>query len=125
MNIDCLGTTHADTFYGSVICTRLMHEKEIADEYEKNTGLVIVEEFERLKLNPEAIPGVLVASHGPFTWGPNALKAVENAKVLEEVARMNYFTLTLQPKIGAIQQTLLDKHYLRKHGAGAYYGQSQ
>lgn len=116
-----LGTTHADYFYGEIPCTRKMTEAEIGGEYEKETGLVIKETFQGK--DPDAIPAVLVHSHGPFTWGADPMDAVHNAVVLEEVAFMNFHTLMLEPKIPSMQQELLDKHYLRKHGANAYYGQ--
>ena len=118
--IPALGTTHADTFYGSVPCTRKMTPEEIFRKYEEETGNVIVETFR--DRNVMDVPGVLVHSHGPFTWGKNPQKAVENAVVLEEVAMMAWHTLAMNPQ-AAIQQELLDKHYFRKHGAGAYYGQ--
>lgn len=116
-----LGTTHGDYFYGEIPCTRRMTPAEILGEYEKATGAVIVETF-RGK-DPDAIPGVLVHSHGPFAWGADAMDAVHNAVVLDEVAFMNFHTLLLEPGIPPMQQDLLDKHYLRKHGAHAYYGQ--
>lgn len=118
--IPALGTTHADHFYGAVPCTRLLTQKEIQENYEVETGNVIVETFK--ELDPESIPGVLVAGHGPFSWGSTAMKAVYNAAVLEEVAQMalNTFVLGNQKPI---DQFLLDKHYLRKHGKNAYYGQ--
>ena len=118
--VPALGTTHADTFYGAVPCTRKLTPKEIFDNYEEETGNVIVETFR--DRNVMDVPGVLVHSHGPFSWGKNPVKAVENAVVLEEVAMMAWHTLALNPA-AAIQQELLDKHYFRKHGAGAYYGQ--
>lgn len=116
-----LGTTHGDYFYGEIPCTRKMTAAEIAGEYEKETGTVIIETFQ--DKDPDAIPAVLVHSHGPFAWGVDAMNAVHNAVVLEEVAFMNFHTLMLEPKIPPMQQELLDKHYLRKHGANAYYGQ--
>lgn len=118
--IPALGTTHADAFYGTIPVTRKMTEEEIAGEYEKETGKVIVEAF--AQTDPTDIPAVLVNGHGLFTWGKNASKSVENAITLEEVAFMAYNTLTLNPN-ATLQQALLDKHYLRKHGANAYYGQ--
>ena len=121
-DIPPLGTTHADTFYGTVPITRRLTEEEIQGEYEKKTGKVIVETFS--KINPNDIPAVLVHSHGPFTWGKNAAKSVENAIVLEETAMMAWNTLYLNPK-AQLQQALLDKHYLRKHGSNAYYGQGE
>lgn len=117
-----LGTTQGDYFYGEIPCTRLMTPEEIAGEYEKETGNVIVETFQ--KLDPAAIPAVLVHSHGPFTWGKDAAEAVHNAVVLEEIAFMNFHALQLNPTQTRMQQELLDKHYLRKHGAKAYYGQA-
>ena len=117
-----LGTTQGDYFYGENPCTRLMTPEEIAGEYEKETGNVIVETFQ--KLDPAAIPAVLVHSHGPFTWGKDAAEAVHNAVVLEEIAFMNFHALQLNPAQTRMQQELLDKHYLRKHGAKAYYGQA-
>ena len=118
-----LGTTHADYFYGEIPCTRKMTEAEIGGEYEKETGTVIKETFQGK--DPDAIPAVLVHSHGPFTWGADPMDAVHNAVVLEEIAFMNFHTLMLEPKIPSMQQELLDKHYLRKHGANAYYGQTK
>ena len=117
-----LGTTQGDYFYGEIPCTRLMTPEEIDGEYEKKTGNVIVETFQ--KMNPAAIPAVLVHSHGPFTWGEDAVEAVHNAVVLEEIAFMNFHALQLNPAQTRMQQELLDKHYLRKHGAKAYYGQA-
>ncbi len=121
--IAALGTTHADYFYGEIPCTRKMTKAEIEGEYEKETGSVIIETFK--DKDPDAIPAVLVHSHGPFTWGKDAMDAVHNAVVLDEVAFMNFHTLMLEPKIQSMQQELLDKHYLRKHGANAYYGQTK
>jgi L-ribulose-5-phosphate 4-epimerase len=121
--IMALGTTHGDYFYGEIPCTRKMTKVEIEGEYEKETGLVIKETFQGK--NPDAIPAVLVHSHGPFAWSTNPMDAVHNAVVLEEVAFMNFHTLMLEPKIPSVQQELLDKHYLRKHGANAYYGQTE
>ena len=116
-----LGTTHGDYFYGEIRCTRKMTTAEIAGEYEKETGRVIIETFQGK--DPDAVPAVLVHSHGPFTWGVDPMDAVHNAVVLEEVAFMNFHTTLLEPGIQPMQQELLDKHYLRKHGANAYYGQ--
>ena len=120
-SIPAMGTTQGDYFYGEIPCTRLMTPEEISGEYEKETGKVIVETF--YGKDPEAIPGVLVNSHGPFAWGKDAMDAVHNAVVMEEVAFMDLHALTLEPGRPAIQQQLLDKHYLRKHGKNAYYGQ--
>ena len=116
-----LGTTHGDYFYGEIPCTRAMTAAEINGEYEKETGTVIIETFKGI--DPLTIPAVLVKSHGPFTWGKTAAEAVHNAVVLEEAAFMNYHAITLNPGIGRMQQELLDRHYLRKHGKNAYYGQ--
>ena len=119
--IAALGTTHGDYFYGEIPCTRKMTEAEIQAEYEKETGTVIIETFK--DKNPDAIPGVVVYSHGPFAWGKDVMDAVHNAVVMEEVAFMNIQTMILNQNIQPMQQELLDKHYLRKHGANAYYGQ--
>ncbi len=120
-DIPALGTTHADYFYGAVPCTRVLTPAEIADQYEANTGHVIIERFKDLSAGD--FPGVLVASHAPFSWGKTPAKAVENAVVLENVARLATETLKIRADIETMQQELLDKHFLRKHGAGAYYGQ--
>ncbi|PJG82320.1 L-ribulose-5-phosphate 4-epimerase [Caviibacterium pharyngocola] len=122
-DIIAAGTTHADYFYGTIPCTRRMSENEIDGEYERETGKVIVETFLTRKISPNDIPAVLVNSHGPFAWGTNAENAVHNAVVLEEIAYMNLFTRQLQPDLQPMQQILLNKHYLRKHGKNAYYGQ--
>ncbi|MGH7953753.1 MAG: L-ribulose-5-phosphate 4-epimerase [Limisphaerales bacterium] len=119
--IPSYGTTQADYWFGEVPCTRAMTAKEIKNDYEKNTGLVIVETFK--KLNPLEHPAVLVASHGPFTWGKTVADAVHNAEVLEFVARLASETLHINPKIKPMPSVLLNKHFLRKHGAKAYYGQ--
>jgi len=122
-DLPCLGTTHADNFYGTIPITRPMRPEEIAQDYELNTGRVIVECFTSRSINPDQVPGVLVASHAPFTWGTTPAKALENAIVLEMVAHMQVHAYALNPQVAAIPQTLLDKHFLRKHGPGAYYGQ--
>lgn len=122
-DIIALGTTHADYFYGTIPCTRKMTPAEIAGEYELETGKVIVETFQKRGIDPNAVPGVLVHSHGPFTWGSDADNAVHNSVVLEEVAYMNLFSKLIRPNLQPMQQELLDKHYLRKHGKNAYYGQ--
>ena len=122
-DVKALGTTHSDTFYGDIPCTRAMTSTEISGDYELETGNVIVDEFKKRGINPDEISGVLVCSHGPFTWGKNALEAVENSVILEEVCKMNYHSETLNPELERLQQELLDKHYLRKHGKNAYYGQ--
>ncbi len=122
-DIPALGTTHGDYFYGSIPVTRNMTKEEIEGEYELNTGKVIVETFAEKMINPKDIPSVLVASHGPFSWGKDANNAVHNAVVLEEVAFMAWHTLMANAEIASMDKNLLDKHYLRKHGANAYYGQ--
>lgn len=121
-DIPALGTTHGDYFYGSIPCTRLMTPEEIAGDYERETGHVIVETFK--DRDADATPAVLVASHGPFVWGKDPMNAVHNAVVLEELAFMAWHNQIMEPGISAMQAELLDKHYLRKHGANAYYGQS-
>ena len=123
VGIDAMGTTQGDYFYGQIPCTRSMTPEEIKDAYEKNTGLVIIEEFKRRGIDPAQVPAVLVHNHGPFTWGKDADEAVYHAVVLEEVAFMNFHAKMLNPAAGPMPQVLLDKHYLRKHGANAYYGQ--
>jgi len=122
-DIPATGTTHADYFYGSIPCTRTLTNDEIAGDYEVETGRVIVETFQSRDLVPERIPAALVHSHGPFAFGKDPLDAVHNAVVLEEVAYMGLFAEVLTPHLPPMQQTLLDRHYLRKHGSGAYYGQ--
>ena len=122
VGIKPLGTTHGDYFYGEIPCTRALTSEEISGEYEKETGSVIVETFNNI--DPMSIPAVLVKSHGPFTWGKDAYDAVHNAVIIEEVAAMNYHTIQLNPDVKNMQQELLDKHYLRKHGKNAYYGQT-
>ena len=120
-DLPAFGTTHADYFYGPVPCTRELTPGEIDEDYEKNTGKVIIETIGAG--NPMEIPGVLVSEHAPFAWGKSADDAVHNAVVLEEVARMALMTLALSPNRAPVSDFLLDKHYLRKHGANAYYGQ--
>ncbi len=120
-SIPALGTTHADYFYGDIPCTRKLTKAEIGSAYEKETGNVIVETFHNLDSN--AIPGVLVNNHGPFSWGSDVQVAVHNAVVMEAVAKMSFYTLKIK-NVPAIDQELLDKHYLRKHGKDAYYGQN-
>lgn len=122
-DIPCFGTTHADNFYGAIPCTREMTADEINGEYELNTGKVVVEEFRKRKLKPLDVPGVVLASHAPFAWGATPEKAVENAIVLEFSAQMALQSLVLNPDLKPIPQVLLDKHFLRKHGPKAYYGQ--
>ncbi len=122
-DIPALGTTHADYFYGAIPCTRPMSTEEINGEYEHETGELIVRTFNERHCQPASVPGVLVYSHGPFAWGKDADQAVHNAVVLEEVAAMALATYQLNPQISSMQQPLLDKHFLRKHGKNAYYGQ--
>ncbi|MGJ4849785.1 L-ribulose-5-phosphate 4-epimerase [Bacillota bacterium Meth-B3] len=122
-DLNCYGTTHADYFYGPVPVTRMLTAGEIERDYEKNTGLVIVETFRERGLDPLATPAVLVRKHGPFTWGKTASKAVENAAVLEVVCNMGRLTHTIDSGVAPAPQVLMDKHYFRKHGANAYYGQ--
>lgn len=124
MAIPCLGTTHADYFRGDVPVTRPMTAGEIAHEYERQTGLVILEAFARTGIDPREVPAVLVANHGPFTWGATPSAAVETARVLEFVARLAAATLRLDPAAAPPSLTLIDAHYLRKHGPAAYYGQN-
>ncbi len=120
-SVEPMGTTHADYFYGTIPCTRGLTKEEIEEAYEKNTGKVIIEAFEGK--DPMAIPAVLTRNHGPFTWGKDPFEAVHNSVVLEEAAFMNFHALMLDPDAPNVPQFLLDKHYLRKHGANAYYGQ--
>ncbi len=121
--IPCFGTTHADYFHGPVPVTESMADSEIASDYELNTGRVIVQTFSNIDY--AAVPGVLVANHGPFCWGPDADSAAHNAAILEGVARMAYFTLRINDKAEPVGRGLHDKHYLRKHGSNAYYGQAK
>jgi L-ribulose-5-phosphate 4-epimerase len=120
-SIPALGTTHADYFYGPIPCTRRMTDEEIKGQYELVTGSLILETFK--DIDPIHMPGVLVNNHGPFSWGKDPMEAVHNAVILEELAKMAYHTISLSPDIGPISKSLLDKHFLRKHGEGAYYGQ--
>lgn len=122
LDVPALGTTHADYFYGDVPCTRPLTPNEIANDYEKNTGSVIIEEFARREIDPVAVPSAIICGHAPFSWGKDASQAVHNAVVLEEVSAMAIGTRALNSGI-TIQKELSDKHYLRKHGANAYYGQ--
>lgn len=123
IDLPAAGTTHADTFYGPVPVTRKMKESEVMNDYEKQTGDVIVETFAERKIDPNQVPAVLVNDHGPFTWGQSAYDAVHNAVVLEEVSKMTYRTMQLNPNNITMDPYLLDKHFLRKHGKNAYYGQ--
>ncbi|MBR1508809.1 MAG: L-ribulose-5-phosphate 4-epimerase [Eubacterium sp.] len=122
-DIPMYGTTHADYFYGPIPCARGLTKEEIEEAYEKNTGLVIIETFETRGLNPMYTPGVLLTNHGPFTWGKDAAEAVHNAVVLEEVARMARRTEMINPDVKEAPHTIRDKHFFRKHGENAYYGQ--
>ena len=121
--IPCLGTTHADYFHGLIPVTRPMTETEIETEYETNTGHAIVRAFQGI--DPSAIPAVLVANHGPFTWGPDVATAAQHAVVLESTARMAWMSITIDQQAASVSQFLLDKHFHRKHGRNAYYGQSK
>ncbi len=122
-SIPCYGTTHADYIYGEVPCLRCLTKEEIESAYEENTGHLIVGGFARMGRDPMAVPAVLCKNHGPFAWGKDAHEAVHNAVVLEEVAKMAYMAETINPRIQPAPQELQDKHYYRKHGANAYYGQ--
>lgn len=122
--IPCFGTTHADYFYGEIPCTRVMTANEIKHDYELNTGRVIVKTFRNLEIDAMQMPSVLVAGHGPFSWGKNAMDAVQTAVVLEELAKMAILTEKINKDAKSIDKDLLDKHYLRKHGKDAYYGQT-
>lgn len=121
--IPCYGTTHADYMYGEIPCARCLSAEEIEEAYEKNTGVLIVNMFKEMNLDPEAMPAVLCKNHGPFAWGKDPHEAVHNAVVLEEVAKMAYRAETINARIQPAPQCLQDKHYFRKHGANAYYGQ--
>jgi len=121
--IRCMGTTHADHFRGDIPVTRAMTREEVEGEYERNTGLVIVERFKDGGISPEEVPAVLVANHGPFTWGKDAFEAVEHARVLEYVARMEATVRAIAPDAARPAAFLVDRHFLRKHGKAAYYGQ--
>ncbi len=123
-DIPCYGTTHADYFYGSIPCARSLTKDEIEYDYEHNTGEVIVSEFSKRGIDYEAVPGVLCTNHGPFTWGKDGHEAVHNAVVLEEVAKMAFRTELLNRDVSPAPQEIQDKHYFRKHGANAYYGQN-
>ena len=123
-DIPCFGTTQADYFYGSVPCARALTQAELDLDYEKSTGLVIAELFREQGLDPAAVPGALCRCHGPFAWGKDPAQAVYHASVMEECAKMALYTLQLDPAARPVPQYLLDKHYFRKHGPGAYYGQN-
>ena len=122
-DIPCYGTTHADYFYGPVPCARSLTAEEVEEDYERNTGKVIIETFTERGLDPKAVPGVICRNHGPFTWGKDASQAVYHAVVLEEVAKMAMYTITIDPNTPSAPQHVQDKHYMRKHGPNAYYGQ--
>lgn len=122
-SIPLYGTTHADYFFGEIPCARSLTAEEIEEAYEKNTGAVIVETFQSRDLNPMYTPGILCMNHGPFTWGKNAAEAVHNAVVLEEVAKMAWKTESINPQVKPAPNCIRDKHFYRKHGANAYYGQ--
>ena len=122
-DIPCYGTTHADYFYGPVPCARHLTQEELDDGYEKNTGTVIIEEITKRNIDPVAVPAIICHSHGPFTWGKDAAQAVYHAVVLEEVAKMATYTRTVNPNAAPAPQHILNKHYMRKHGPNAYYGQ--
>ena len=124
-DIPAYGTTHADYFYGPVPCCRSLTEQEVEEDYERNTGLVIVETFRQRELDPVHVPGAICRNHGPFTWGKDAAQAVYHAVVLEEVAKMAVYTTQIAPDAQPAPQHVLDKHFLRKHGPNAYYGQKK
>ena len=124
-DIPFYGTTHADYFYGDIPCARSLTKEEIEGEYEKNTGLVIIERFQKDKLDPIEVPGVLVKSHGVFAFGKDAAESVYNATVLEEIAKMAFLTESVNPEVSRADRAMMDKHFLRKHGANAYYGQAK
>ena len=124
-DIPASGTTHADYFYGPVPCCRSLTEQEVEEDYERNTGLVIVETFRQRELDPVHVPGAICRNHGPFTWGKDAAQAVYHAVVLEEVAKMAVYTTQIAPDAQPAPQYVLDKHFLRKHGPNAYYGQKK
>lgn len=124
-DIPCYGTTHADYFYGPIPCTRSLTQEEIDAGYEENTGHVIVETFKERGINPEHVPAVICANHGPFTWGKDAAQAVYHSVVLEEVAKMALFTEMINPRVEPAPQRIQDKHFMRKHGPNAYYGQGK
>jgi len=124
-DLPCYGTTHADYFYGSIPCARHLTHQELDEDYERNTGMTIVETFRERRIDPKAVPAVLCYSHGPFTWGKDADQAVYHSVVLEECAKMGILTRILNPNAAPAPQRMQDKHYLRKHGPNAYYGQKK
>ena len=125
LDIPCYGTTHADYFYGPVPCTRSLTAQEVQEDYERNTGKVIIETFDGRGINPVHVPGVICANHGPFAWGKDAAQAVYHAVVLEEVAKMAIFTRQIAPDAAPAPRHVQDKHFMRKHGPNAYYGQKK
>lgn len=125
LDVPAMGTTHADTFYGSIPCARFLTQEEIDRGYEYETGQVIVETFDQRNINPEEVPAILLHGHAPFTWASSPKKAVMNAVVLDEVCKMNLYSRELNIFAEELPQRILDKHYLRKHGENAYYGQTQ
>lgn len=124
-DIPFYGTTHADYFYGDIPCARALMRQEVEGEYEKNTGLVILERFQKDGLKPMEVPGVLVKSHGVFAFGKDAAESVHNATVMEEIAKMAFLTESVNPEVSRADRAMMDKHFLRKHGANAYYGQAK
>ena len=124
-DLPCYGTTHADYFYGSIPCARHLTQEELDEDYEKNTGITIVETFKERGIDPVAVPAVLCFSHGPFTWGKDPAQAVYHSVVLEECAKMGIFTRMVNPNAAPAPQRMQDKHYMRKHGPNAYYGQKK
>lgn len=125
LELPCYGTTHADDFYGCIPCTRALTEQEVTTNYEENTGKVIIETFRACRIDPLQCGAVLVAAHGPFTWGRNPIEAVHKAIVLEYVAKMAYVMLQINPKALPLEKYILEKHFSRKHGPNAYYGQKE
>lgn len=123
VDIPVYGTTHADVFYGAIPCTNKLSNNRILNDYEKNTGLVIIEEFSKREIDSTTMPGAIVCKHGPFTWGKSAEESVFNAIILEEIAKINIFSLVINKNLNEINECLLDKHFLRKHGKSSYYGQ--
>ncbi|MBQ8160898.1 MAG: L-ribulose-5-phosphate 4-epimerase [Clostridia bacterium] len=124
-DIPCYGTTHADYFYGPIPCSRQLTTEEIEEAYEKNTGRVIIETLQERQIQPMHVPGIVCANHGPFTWGKDAAQAVYHAVVLEEVAKMAFITRGINPQVQSAPQNVQDKHFMRKHGPNAYYGQKK
>lgn len=123
-SLPCIGTTHADYFYGAVPCTDVISDSQISKDYERETGVLIIETFKKAEIDYRQMRACLVACHGPFTWGTSASEAVEISIILEEIAKMSFYSIILNPKLVGIKEELLDKRYLRKHGKNAYYGQT-